>query len=263
MGNNLNKIFVFTLLLIILIGFYQNCSEVNFSLDENSTSNPAQVELETNQSCDFDGKKINNGDSITAFANRTTPRGSSCNSIERLCRNGVLEGSTSFIYSTCSVESGKSCSAKTIRYANNSCLANLTSAQEGSEQSFNCPNGEQVSQYICDQPYRFDGTRVSRGEASLKVTCSAGEWTPSETFNTAGSCYRSGDLYDCYLWIYGGTNGQILRASDTTKTFNDVTMDFNPSYPAPVSSCCSKKIELRECQDMGSGNKSCKAFCVE
>jgi len=58
-------------------------------------------------SCLFNGQTIANGQSVNAFATSTVAYGSSCQSEQRTCNNGVLSGSAS--YASCSVDQPASC----------------------------------------------------------------------------------------------------------------------------------------------------------
>jgi hypothetical protein len=68
--------------------------------------------------CPFAGSYVNSGTVVTAFSTQTVTPPTTCTSVsqQRTCTNGILSGSSSFQYSSCS--NGNSCSLGSLTIAN-------------------------------------------------------------------------------------------------------------------------------------------------
>jgi hypothetical protein len=271
-----------TLFLAFLLNLsFQNCAPVKFSsrevasieVAEQSISDAApgsanagvksQPESSPSKNCEFDGGTVLHGKPIKAYATSTVPVGSSCSSIDRTCNDGVLDGSASFSYRSCTQETGIPCLAKTLPYANGTCTANLTNASEGQTQKFQC-KGRGFADYKkrCDWPTLFVGEQLKQGDVSLTVTCGkSGEWAVTESFIEVNACVETGSLYDCYMWVYQPVEGTVFT------DHRDSYQVFSQTLGQPVSylesnTCCSGKVRIQDCTPISDGNKSCRAFCV-
>lgn len=67
----------------------------------------ASCEVNAARSCLFDGKTVENGDSITAYESSSSSFGSECKKETRTCNDGTLTGA--FQYASCAVDQAKSC----------------------------------------------------------------------------------------------------------------------------------------------------------
>lgn len=100
---------------IFLGTLFQNCSPVaftNLSSEElnrqTCESNPSLCpNPPEGPTCSFNGNTYNEGESITAFLSSSVPAGQTCQSEERVCKNGSFTGSYS--YATCSPGAYRSC----------------------------------------------------------------------------------------------------------------------------------------------------------
>ncbi len=68
----------------------------------------ATCSVEEAKTCSFNGAVVAHGASVLAFTTNSVAYGQTCKSESRTCDNGVLSGSNT--YSSCSIESAKSCS---------------------------------------------------------------------------------------------------------------------------------------------------------
>lgn len=115
------KIGILLSVAISLLFAFQNCANTNFSSEsspknegslglcpEGLAVNNENVCVPLAKSCSLGGLIIANGDKITAYSEATVPSGRSCQSEERICKDGVLSGS--FLNTHCAGEvSKKSC----------------------------------------------------------------------------------------------------------------------------------------------------------
>ncbi len=60
--------------------------------------------VETDASCNFGGETLSHGQSKTYYQDQTVSHGSSCQSQERSCNDGTMEGNVTYQYTNCSVE---------------------------------------------------------------------------------------------------------------------------------------------------------------
>lgn len=103
---------------ILLVG-YQNCGgPVHFEEMAEQASLSAEPSLPPSAplTCLFDGKTLNEGDSIISYLSSTAAFGESCVSESRVCKGGSLSGSYSYAF--CNVDIPKACifNGKTIAH---------------------------------------------------------------------------------------------------------------------------------------------------
>lgn len=132
--------------LVVVLGF-QNCSNTNFgSIPESSEKGLAQA-----QTCRFNGRDLNEGESVLAYLESSVPVGATCTSETRVCHEGVLSGG--MIYPTCSVNAPRSCAlgnqiiphgGSVIVYQNSSVPAGQTCASETRV----CNDGQLSGSYV-------------------------------------------------------------------------------------------------------------------
>ncbi|MFN3697688.1 MAG: hypothetical protein ACK4VO_09635 [Pseudobdellovibrio sp.] len=71
------------------------------------SANYASCAVDQPASCLFNGQTIAHGQVVTGFLSSTVPYGSSCQSEQRTCQNGILSGSAN--YASCAVDQPASC----------------------------------------------------------------------------------------------------------------------------------------------------------
>lgn len=94
---------------VLLVG-YQNCGgPVQFQevVEQASLSVEPELPPPVPLTCDYDGRVLNEGDSVVSYLSSTVPYGENCVSENRICKAGALSGSYS--YSFCNVDIPKAC----------------------------------------------------------------------------------------------------------------------------------------------------------
>ena len=78
--------------------------------------------------CTLNGTTLQSGDSATFYTQQVAPTGQLCSAVSqsRTCTNGVLSGSASYQYSSCTCAPLYSCSGNNVTYTNASCSTATT-----------------------------------------------------------------------------------------------------------------------------------------
>lgn len=142
----------------------------------------ASCEVNAPRSCLFDGKTIENGDSIVAYESSTSAFGSECKKETRTCNDGTLTGA--FQYSSCAVDQAKSClfDGKTIAHGQSVQAFSQSSVAYGQScesQTRVCNNGvlsgeASFASCVAGQPAScsFDNKTVAHGESVIAFASS-------------------------------------------------------------------------------------------
>lgn len=83
-----------------VVVMFQNCARVGFDPQMEAQFSSLAV-------CEFDGKAVEEGGSVTAYLESSAPFDQACQQEERTCRQGVLSGR--FSYASCQVNAPASC----------------------------------------------------------------------------------------------------------------------------------------------------------
>ncbi|MGZ3773957.1 MAG: hypothetical protein ACXVCY_13655 [Pseudobdellovibrionaceae bacterium] len=136
---------------LLIVFSFQNCSKVGFQPTPVATVNATgSVSSASTGNCVFNGQELTENQSVVAYQNSAVPYGSSCVSENRVCTNGVLNGS--YAYAKCEIDAAASClfDGKTVSdgqnvvaYQNSSVPAGKTCASE----SRKCNNGALTGSY--------------------------------------------------------------------------------------------------------------------
>ena len=239
----------------VFIGF-QNCSKNKIEVAKEiapdaifAVGNP--IVLPPN--CLFDGKQINDGESITAYVNSRPDSSGNCTSESRTCNNAALSGS--YPYANCS-SSGASClfNGRSIPDGETISAYLNSSVPTGSNcvpQSRTCNNGTLSGNY----PYAsctsgsisclFDGRTIQNGES---VTAFLNSAAPTGTTCTQESrtCNngRLGGTYQYSSCTVGGASSCLFN-SRTIPHGGSVTA-FESATPSASTTCRS---QTRSCNN--------------
>ncbi len=218
-------------------------------------------------SCGFNGNNILHGQSVTAYLTDTVAAGQTCAGQTRICTNGILSGSNSYIfgictpataapatcpfgtqtlasgataigYSTASVPFGAACSSAAISVScnNGSILPTnaspTCSVNPASSCSFNGVSYASNSSVIAFTSPTVPNN-VQCSSVSQNLTCTNGSWNPSSA-GLYSSCSQL-PAADC---IFGGS---------TINNNNSVLAYSAASVSSPQT--CASISESRSCRD--------------
>lgn len=204
-------------------------------------------------SCLFNGQTIAHNQVVKAFESSTVAFGGTCSSEERLCYNGVLDGSNQ--YASCAVDAPASCliNGLTIAHGQSTILfkdATVPQGQTCVQESRTCNNGSLSGSYTngsCEveapKSCEFNGKTVADGQtvtAFLTGSVGYGETCKSETrtcsngvlsgSNTFGSCSVDA-AKSCSF------NGQVVAHGQTVEAFLSSSVAYGETCQSEVRTC--------------------------
>lgn len=219
-------------------------------------------------SCLFNGQTIAHNQVVQAFATSTVAFGAQCAAEERLCYNGVLDGSNP--YASCTVDQPASCliNGLTIAHGQSTILfqsASVPNGQSCVSESRTCNNGSLSGSFTfgsCEpeaaKTCEFNGATIADGASvtgyatgtvpygetckSETRTCSNGVLSGSNTF---ASCSVE-DAKSCSF------NGQTVLSGSSVKAY--------ASSQVPYGSTCSS--ETRTCTNGVLSGSNTYASCT-
>lgn len=190
--------------------------------------------VDSPSNCSVNGISITHGQSKTLY---TATVASSCSSQVRSCNNGVLSGSTSYIYDTCRT------------YYN--CTLDGVTVNHGNSRAF-------YSTTVSSSCASYDTTR----------TCNDGTLSGSSSYQYK-SCRA---YYNCTVngttvnhgtgrTFYSATSNANCANIDLYRTCNDGTISGSSSYQYASCTNCGGAAVGSGCYYQGSANQNCNTVC--
>ncbi|WP_409477861.1 hypothetical protein [Pseudobdellovibrio sp. HCB154] len=204
-------------------------------------------------SCLFNGQTIAHNQVVNAFATSTVAFGGTCSSEERLCYNGVLDGSNQ--YASCTVDAPASCliNGLTIAHGQSTILFKDAKVPQGEtcvQESRTCNNGSLSGSYTngsCEveapKSCEFNGRTVADGQtvtAFLTGSVAYGQSCQSETrtcsngvlsgSNTFASCSVEAAL-SCTF------NGSTIAHGQTVEAYKSSSVAYGQSCSSETRTC--------------------------
>jgi hypothetical protein len=248
-------LFVFLLMSVPMMTFFQNCSDHNYKID---AITPDQFAVASIPVCTFNGQVVPPGQSVTAYHDSSEPYGSSCVSEQRTCTNGQLTGT--YAFASCAVAAPKAClfNGQTVNSGASVPAFNTSSAPYGqtcSQQSRTCTDGVLSGTYpfgscAVDAPASclfngqtissgssvsaFDASTVPYGQTCIAQTrlCTNGVLSGSYTF---GSCSVDGPA-SCLF------NGQTVVSGNTVTAFQISSVPYGQTCTSETRTCTNGSL---------------------
>lgn len=245
----------------------------NGTLSGSYTSGSCEVEQA--KTCSFNGQTLANGETVQAYASASVGYDQSCKVETRTCSNGVLSGANT--YSSCSVESAKSCSfngatvphgGSTQAWATNSVAYGQSCKSEIRSCTNGVLSGSNTYSSCSVEPAKsctFNGQVVANG-ASVQAYSSSqvpyGQTCQSETRTCSnGVLSGSNTIASCAI----GPKPPVVTPPKSC-TFNGKTIASGASVQAFKSSSVSYgqscQSETRTCNDGVLSGSNPAATCV-
>lgn len=235
--------------LFICIGlFFQNCSKGSYELTEGGIVGASLDPLsESKPVCLFNGNKLSENQSVTAYLNSSPEFTNGCISETRSCKDGVLSGS--FAFASCQT-GPKAClfNGRTLLSGQSATAYAQAATSNCATETRTCTDGRLSGSYqyascsanIC----LFNGQTLNAGQAFTYYTKSSVAFG-STCQPSSGKCQLGGALLDSsnrplnINEIFGSCsvsaatcvfNNQTLNAGQTFTYYKGYTADYCPSY---------------------------------
>ena len=214
--------------------------------------------------CEFDGKTVASGKSVTAFLKASVPHGSSCTKETRLCTNGKLSGSNKF--AACVVDKPAPClfDGRTLAHGEGVKAFRVSSVEFGKKceteaETIKCENGKMSKAGLfasCavgkPKSCQHSGKTVVHGQSltafkvatvdfgkscadqDAKLTCSNGVFTPSARDYPHASCAVKPAASCTY-------NGQTIKDGQSVTAYSKATV--------PAGESCAKVSASLKCSN--------------
>lgn len=164
--------------------------------------------------CVLGGVTVEHGDSYTFYTTQTAPTGQTCTgsgggtnySQVRTCTDGVLSGSSTYQYSSCSCAATYSCSGNTVTYTNAACSTTSVVACVSPQY---CSPG--ISSCVSPEPV-FEGFGAGfSGHLEAKPLLVPRGLTARLYWNVSNvdSCTVTGDNGDSWTGLTSGSSGKL------------------------------------------------------
>ena len=181
--------------------------------------------------CTLNGTTLQSGESATFYSSDTSGSGQLCSALTqtRTCTDGVLSGSDTYQYASCSCTPTYSCSGDNIRYTNSSCTTTTTTTctapsfcSSGSSTclvsppTFNSASGLSGHLQIAPSLVRRGSTGTvywNVGNASCTVSGNGDSWSTSSGAETTSAITQQ----TSYTLNCTGDDGSTINE---TQTFN-------------------------------------------
>ncbi|MBP9757008.1 MAG: hypothetical protein KBD06_00250 [Candidatus Pacebacteria bacterium] len=135
----------------------------------------ASCTVGTATNCTLDGVTVPHGTSKTFYTSQTAPVGQTCSSgtvsQTRTCTNGVLSGSASYQYASCSCAPTYSCSGNNVQYSNAACSTSTVATCTAPSY---CSAGKSTCQYDAMTFTSFSATSTTGTSGNGSVFMASG-----------------------------------------------------------------------------------------
>lgn len=208
-------------------------------------------------SCLFNGQTIEHGKSVIGFLTSTVPYGSTCSAEERLCYNGILDGTNE--YASCTIDQPASCliNGQTIAHGQSTILFQNASVPHGESclpESRICDNGNLSGSYtnssctVEPAPVKsctFNGETIAHGQSvtaypsasvTYNQTCQPETRTCNDGFLSGAGQYSSctvqpKPLQSCTF------NGKTIAHGGTVTAYKSTKVGYGSSCQSEVRTC--------------------------
>jgi hypothetical protein len=209
--------------------------------------------------CTLDGQTVNHGSSRTFYNATSVPFGGNCSTAAqtRNCNNGVLDGSASYQYASCSVAAGASCTkdGATVVHGASRTFYQAASSNPCTGQSQTCTNGT-----LSPNTYQFANCNLSctAGSVGWNTNCSGNRVAKvhggSDTVSNTASGYTGSATYSCTNGTWGGATSATCGPSSGTwsQTYMENCWDFFMAACSPSNNCGSSTPSGQPCSPVGS-----------
>lgn len=267
--NKILSIYVFASL-SVLIGF-QNCSGGFKSKSVTAASlvaagsnycakvpnDPACLQPQSIK-CTFNGNRLNDGQSVTAYLSSSVLSGQTCKSENRVCRSGVLSGSYS--YATCAINQPAAClfNGKTVAHGQSvTAYLNSTTGYGTSctSETRTCNNGVLSGSYsygACSvsaaASCNFNGVTVAHNQSVAAYPSSSVAFgqTCQSTQRTCnnGVLSGSGDFSSCTVSAVSSCafNNQTIAHGQSVTAYQNASVDFGQTCQSQTRTCTNGSL---------------------
>lgn len=260
----------------LLVFVFQNCAPNKVAFDQAPVEQSSIAVGEVEVTCSFNGQRLTDGQTVTAYINSSVPFGQTCQSQTRTCENGVLSGTGQ--YARCTVGGAAAClfNGQTISHGQTVTAfvnSNAAYGQTCQSQTRTCNNGvlsgsNQFASCAVAQPAAclFNNSTIANGQTVTGYVTSSvpfGQTCQSQLRTCNNGVLSGSNQYaSCTVGAAASClfNGQTIAHGQTVTAFLNSTVGVGQTCQSQVRTCnngvLSGTNQNASCVALQVGNKT-------
>lgn len=237
----------------LLVFVFQNCAPNKVAFEQAPVEQSSIVVGDVEVTCSFNGQRLTDGQTVTAYINSSVPFGQTCQSQVRTCTNGVLSGSGQ--YARCTVGGAAAClfNGQTISHGQTVTAfvnSNAAYGQTCQSQTRTCNNGvlsgsNQFASCAVAQPAAclFNNIAVANGQTVTGYLASSvpfGQTCQSQVRTCNNGILSGSNQYaSCTVGAAASClfNGQTIAHGQTVTAFLNSSAGVGQTCQSQVRTC--------------------------